>query len=159
MQDKAGRDSRLTLLLVLSIAWTAVIWGHSLMSGPVSGAESSFVVSLARPLFEALGVRDVNLMGHVVRKLAHFSEYALLGLLTGLLRARLNHVAAPRAAVVASVLWPVLAPVVDECIQRFVPGRSGQPTDVLIDLAGVLLGTLVARVAARAASARRSPAR
>ena len=55
MRDKAGRDSRLTLLLVLSIAWTAVIWGHSLMSGPVSGAESSFVVSLARPLFEALG--------------------------------------------------------------------------------------------------------
>ena len=143
---------------VLLVAWVAVIWGHSLMSGPVSGAESSFVVSLARPLFEALGVRDVNLMGHVVRKLAHFSEYALLGLLTGLLRARLNHAAAPRAAVVASVLWPVLAPVVDECIQRFVPGRSGQPTDVLIDLSGVLLGTLVALAVARA-SARRSPAR
>ena len=67
--------------------------------------------------------------------------------------------AAPRAAVVASVLWPVLAPVVDECIQRFVPGRSGQPTDVLIDLSGVLLGTLVALAVARAASARRSPAR
>lgn len=151
MRDKAGRDSRLTLLLVLSIAWTAVIWGHSLMSGPVSGAESSFVVSLARPLFEALGVRDVNLMGHVVRKLAHFSEYALLGLLTGLLRARLNHVAAPRAAVVASVLWPVLAPVVDECIQRFVPGRSGQASDVAIDLAGVALGTaLVLTFSARA---------
>ena len=60
MRDMAGRDSRLTLLLVLSVAWTAVIWGHSLMSGPVSGAESSFVVSLARPLFEALGVRDAS---------------------------------------------------------------------------------------------------
>ena len=154
MRDEAGRDSRPYLLLALSIAWTAVIWGHSLMSGPTSSAESSLVVNLARPLFEAVGVRDVDLMGLVVRKLAHFSEYAVLGLLTGLLRARLRRTQAPAAALVAATAWPILAPVVDESIQRFVPGRSGQPTDVLIDLSGALLGTVVAALLARARARR-----
>ena len=39
------------------------------------------VVSLVRPVFEALGVTDVDLMSLIVRKGAHFSEYAVLGVL------------------------------------------------------------------------------
>ena len=42
-----------------------------------------------------------------------------------------------------------LAPVADETIQMFTPGRSSLLTDVLIDLAGVLFGTLVMLVARR----------
>ena len=37
-----------------------------------------------------------------------------------------------------------LVSVVDECIQLFVPGRTGQPTDVLIDLGGLVFGVLLA---------------
>ena len=39
------------------------------------------VVAIVRPVFEALGVTDVNIMTLIVRDGAHFSEYAVLGVL------------------------------------------------------------------------------
>lgn len=122
--------------------WVAFIWGHSLVQGPQSSLESGMVVALVRPIFEMLGVSDVDLMSLVVRKLAHFSEYALLGVLTcGLFRARRREL---RRGPFPTVLLVALVPVVDECIQLFVPGRTGQPTDVLIDLGGLVFGGLLA---------------
>ena len=61
--------------------WVAFIWGHSLIQGPQSSLESGMVVAIVRPVFEALGVTDVNIMTLIVRKGAHFSEYAVLGVL------------------------------------------------------------------------------
>lgn len=136
--------------LVALLCWVALVWGHSLVQGPASSLESGAVVALLRPLFEALGVTDVDLMSLIVRKCAHFSEYAVLGVLAhGLFRVRLRErgeAPLPRALLVA------LVPVADECIQLLVPGRSGQPTDVLIDLCGLLSGVLAAWALTRAAA-------
>ena len=86
--DSARRPASVRWAVAFA-CWVAVIWGHSLVQGPQSSLESGLVVSIVRPLFEVLGVTDVDLMSLVVRKLAHFSEYALLGVLTcGLFRAR-----------------------------------------------------------------------
>lgn len=96
---------------------------------------------LVRPLFEALGVTDVELMTLLVRKCAHFSEYAVLGVLGWNLFGRLRALGEARrpwgALLVAAV------PVLDETLQLFVPGRSGSPVDVCIDLAGVATGALL----------------
>ncbi len=124
----------------LSLAWTALIWVHSMVPGPASTSESSFVVQLLAPLFGMAGVCDRAVMTLLVRKCAHFSEYALLGFLTHGLRSSL-----PRESLLPfglSVVWAMLAPCLDETIQLFVPGRAGLVTDVLIDLGGVLVGTL-----------------
>ena len=61
------------------LLWVGFVWGHSLVGGAASSAESGRVVALLRPLFEATGVTDLDLMTFVVRKCAHFSEYAVLG--------------------------------------------------------------------------------
>ena len=131
--------------------WVAFIWGHSLIQGPQSSLESGMVVALVRPVFEALGVTDVNIMTLIVRKGAHFSEYAVLGVLARCLYGALR---SERASFMTN--YPVtfviivgMVPVVDECLQLFVPGRSGQPTDVLIDLAGLATGALLAWLAGR----------
>lgn len=149
-RDSARRPSR--RWAVALACWVAFIWCHSLVQGPQSSLESGMVVALARPLFEALGVTDAGLMSLVVRKCAHFSEYALLGVLAaGLFRARRRETgrrALPTALVVA------LVPVVDECIQLGVPGRSGRPADVMIDLSGLLVGSLASVAAARLLSRR-----
>lgn len=68
---------------------------------------------------------------HVVRKLAHFCEYLLEGFLLMLcLRVYTRHF-------FKHVSWPVLGGLLtaltDETIQLFVPGRSGQVTDIWID--------------------------
>jgi VanZ family protein len=69
----------------------------------------------------------------VLRKLAHATEYAVLGFL--LLRATGREGAA--------ALVGVAYAVTDEFHQHFVPGRHGAAYDVAIDAAGVLVGVYV----------------
>lgn len=132
-------------LLVL-LAWTCVVWGHSLVAGPGSQAESGRVVRLLEPILQVLGVTGEHAMSFVVRKGGHLSEYAILAILAMRVGWALPDGARLRALPIA---WVVLVSVVDETIQLFVPGRSGQATDVLIDLTGAGVGALVAWLVGR----------
>ena len=150
-RDSVRRSFRWAAALVV---WIAFVWGHSLIQGPQSSAESGLVVSILAPAFRAVGVTDADAMSFLVRKCAHFSEYAVLGVLArGFFSARAAETGRPA---LPSGLAVALVPVVDECLQLFVPGRSGQPSDVLIDLAGFLAGVLVSHAAARLLRARRA---
>ena len=75
-----------------------------------------------------------------VRKLAHFSEFALLGAL--ITCAALCHMWSLSARVTVSVLCSGLCAVMDEFHQLFVSGRSGQLKDVAIDFSGAVLGII-----------------
>lgn len=148
--DSARRPSR--FWTVAFVCWVAFIWGHSLIQGPQSTAESGLVVSLLRPLFEGIGIVDPDLMSFIVRKAAHFSEYAILGVLArGLVTSLREEGSVLRLPV---TVVAALVPAADECLQLFVPGRSGRLQDVLIDLCGMLFGVtlswVVSRVARRA---------
>ena len=87
-------------------------------------------------------------INHPVRKLAHATEYAVLG---GLVAAMFGAYGL-RGWLRLGVAWgcTALYACTDEFHQLFVPGRSGQLADVLIDssgaLAGVLLCLLVAAI-------------
>jgi VanZ family protein len=74
-----------------------------------------------------------------LRKLAHMTEYAILGAL--LLRA----VARPWPAFALAVLYAAT----DEFHQTFVAGRHGSPVDVCIDAVGAAVGVLALRRLAR----------
>lgn len=128
-------------------AWVALIWGHSLVAGPESSVESGLVVDLLRPVFVAMGVTDQDTMSFVVRKCAHFTEYAILGLIV-LKNARLWWATLRRRAS-SLVLAAVAVPFVDESIQLLTPGRAGMLRDVGIDLMGLVTGLLVAWLAHR----------
>jgi len=106
------------------VLWAAVIFAFSSIPSLSSG----------------LGTWDV-----VLRKLAHTSEYAVLGLL--LVRALLWE--APALAV------GVVYAASDELHQAFVRGRHASPVDVAIDSIGLLVGVLVWRRTAGLPSARR----
>ena len=77
----------------------------------------------------------------LIRKLAHFSEFACLGLLLAwffrLMGERGFH------GVTSPALLGTLAACVDETIQRFVPGRESSLIDVWIDIGGVCTGILL----------------
>ena len=118
--------------------WLCVVWGHSLMAGEMSSFESSRFVFLVRPFFALFGNNDEALMTFVIRKTAHFSEYAILAALA------CNMAVAwfgesRRAWLLTIAIW-LAAPCVDECIQLFVPDRAGMMTDVLLDMSGGLFG-------------------
>jgi VanZ family protein len=99
-----------------------------------------FALSSIPNLGTGLGTWDT-----ILRKGAHVTEYAILGLL--LLRA-LGREAPAFALGVAYA-------ITDEVHQHFVSGRHSSPIDVAIDSAGILLGVLVA---ARARVANRDAA-
>jgi hypothetical protein len=87
-----------------------------------------FILSAIPSLGTSLGIWDV-----VLRKLAHFAEYAVLGAL--LYRAVRRE---PLAALIGSAYA-----VTDEIHQTFVGGRHGSPVDWLLDTAGVVAGTVL----------------
>lgn len=130
--------------------WVVFVWSRSLFAGPASDAQSLSVVALLGPAFSSVGVTDVSVMNHVVRKTAHFLEYAVLGVL--LSRTIVRPVRAPRAC--ARLALGALVAGVDETIQRFVPLRASSAADVVLDSAGVAfglaLGLVVERLVARA---------
>ena len=135
------------IFTLLAILWMAAIFFFSSRNADESTAQSNRAGMLAGHLL----VRDFDSwteqeqldfakkIDHPVRKTAHASEYALLGMLlfgamTGTRKIRMGY------AWLAASCYAVT----DEFHQLFVPGRSCQFTDVCIDSGGAALGILVA---------------
>ena len=143
-RDSARATTGWVVALVL---WVCVIWGNSLIPGPASDANSYAVVGVLRDLFGFFGITDPEFMNHIVRKGAHFWEYAISGFLAcRALGVRPGEGLAGHARAVA---LGVAIAAVDECIQLFVPNRAGMVEDVLLDACGVCFGVLVAHLVAR----------
>jgi len=106
-----ARSRALTVWLPV-LAWAAVI----------------FVFSSIPSLSSGLGTWDT-----VLRKGAHITEYAILGLLL--------YRALEREALALAV--GIAYAATDELHQHFVSGRHASPVDVAIDAVGVSLGMLV----------------
>lgn len=66
------------ILTVCAAVWLLVIWGHSCMPATQSGAESGALLTVVQRLLPWM-------TDHVLRKCAHFAEYAVLGALLTLL--------------------------------------------------------------------------
>ena len=114
-------------------------------SSATSGGIIRWVASLLQPGFaeQTAEAQETTVASyqHFVRKLAHFSVYAALGFTaTG---AALTW---PRPArtlrVGAALAFCLLYAASDEIHQLFVPGRSGQASDVLLDFCGAVVGAL-----------------
>ena len=92
------------------------------------------------PLLTALNA-DPELLHILLRKLAHFLEFALLGVLWVPICAQ--RCSGMRSCVPHALLYCCLTAMADEGIQRFVPGRSGQWGDVLLDVLGAAAGIAI----------------
>lgn len=123
------------LLIILLIFILAFIWGHSCMSIARSREESSHVLEFLKPFLE-LFVGEGNVTLHLVRKLAHFTEFAVLG---GVLALLLPLTWKGRLLGAACGL---LTGFIDETIQIF-SDRGDQISDVWLDFAGAFFGLLV----------------
>ena len=127
------RKRILFLLLILTLGF---IWGHSCMPQTVSAAESASITELVEPVLE-LVVGAGNVTDHLVRKLAHFSEFAVLGAELALL------LAAKKTGVIHACAFGLLAGFVDETIQIFA-FRGDMISDVWLDFGGAVFGVILA---------------
>jgi VanZ family protein len=83
---------------------------------------------------------DHGVLYLIVRKAAHFGEYALL---TALWWRALRSRTADPAALAGAVAIAVVYAITDEFHQTFVDGRTGSPVDVLIDAGGAATAALL----------------
>ena len=123
------------VLLIVIIAMIAFIWGQSLLSQADSSKESSIVLNIVRPLLEFFyGPGKVT--NNLVRKIAHFTEFAALGLaLSFLFKNR-------RYGIMYVFGIAFLAAFLDETIQIF-SGRGSMIKDVWLDLFGAACSAAV----------------
>ncbi len=77
---------------------------------------------------------------HIIRKLAHYSIYTLLGFLASL-TVGIRKLFSKKTLGV--IVFCFLYACSDEIHQTFIPGRSGMFTDVLIDTSGALTGMII----------------
>ena len=135
--------------LVLVVAWCIFIF---YMSSRVSTDSDSMslgfahqVLQLFFPGFGNMSATEqttlLQSLNYPVRKLAHFSEYAVLGILALNALRQLKKRRAQVPLWLISWMFCVFYAATDEFHQLFVPGRSCLFTDVCIDSAGALLGT------------------
>lgn len=126
----------------------AFIWCQSMMPGALSSRESEWFLQLVQPLVSLIqrGLMRAGIEldpSYLVRKLAHFTEYAVLGVLIYLLF--LKPGGKGRFFLTAAVCLASAA--VDESIQIFASGRGPAVRDVGIDFAGAFTGMLIAAFA------------
>lgn len=122
------------LALLATALWLWFIYARSAQPAAVSHEESGAVLGLLR---RVLPFVDMLL----VRKLAHFTEYAVLGALLWLDWRLLG-----RDGLLLPLGAGLLFAAGDELLQTFIPGRSGELLDVLLDFSGVLAAVLPARL-------------
>ena len=113
------------------------IWGNSLLPGTLSSLVSRFVGDVMEFLFH-IPVNETQGGGHLIRKLAHFSEYACLGMLLCWLTAMMGERGFRMGATPAFLALG--AACVDETIQLFADGRASSLKDVWFDTAGAVAG-------------------
>ena len=135
-KNKKRRYALITLLIML------FIFIQSALPGDLSGKESGMIAVFLAKLFG----KNLAVFSVFVRKVAHFTEYAMLGISMFLyVKECLRERKRPAVGARYGIVWAAgtFYAATDEFHQLFVPGRSGQFSDVLIDSAGVLGGVLL----------------
>lgn len=123
---------RISILLV--ITWMILIFIMSSFNSTESSNQSNFIVNIIANIFN---INNISILSLIVRKLAHFTEYFILGLLV------YNLIYSNQKKAYFAIIICVLYAISDEIHQLFVPGRSCQVLDVIIDSSGSLLGIIL----------------
>jgi len=115
-----------------------------------AGNTSRIIAPLILWLFPTTTPETLAVVHFITRKLAHFTEYAILGFLAA--RAFRS---SPRPAMhsrwfLISLTLIVTYALIDEYHQSFVPSRTASIYDSLIDMAGGLTALLIIRRRTRA---------
>ena len=135
---------RKVIKIILVLLWMVMIFLLSNEEAVKSSKKSDGLIIKSVELFTGKSLSDqekekvLKYLVFPVRKCAHLSLYLILGILViSLLR---EYMVINTKLVLLSLLICFLYACSDEIHQLFVPGRSGEVRDVLIDTLGECLG-------------------
>lgn len=128
---------KIAKILVL-LLWMGFIFYMSSQIATTSSGMSRIFVEPVRPY--APGFTE-DILTTLVRKSAHIFMYFVLGLL--IYNVLNEYKLGSKKHIGYSILFAFLYAITDEVHQSFVPGRSAEVRDVLIDTIGASVGVLV----------------
>ena len=148
------------ILIALIVLWMSTIFGFSAENGTASQSFSDKItikiVQILKPDYRDLNVdKQDAFFEHVsfaVRKMGHFGEYAILGILFACFwltfeKIRTLKKSEIKVLLITAVICMLYA-ATDEFHQGFVDGRSPKVMDVLIDTLGGMTGAGMVNLAA-----------
>ena len=125
-------------------AWLAFISFAS--SGSFSAGNTSRIIGpLILWLFPRTSPETLAVIHFITRKIAHFTEYAILGFLAARAFRTSTRTAINQRWFLICVTLILVYALVDEYHQSFVPSRTASIWDSLIDMAGGLTALVVIR--------------
>lgn len=137
------------ILILLLLGTFFTIFGFSNQNGEKSGRLSQKVTEVITKNIKSVQNLDkeqrenvLHRMEKIIRKIAHFSIYTVVGLL--LMGLMSTYQLKENNRISISLIIGVIYASTDEIHQAFIPARTAQMTDVIIDSMGVLLGILCA---------------
>ncbi|HET6784599.1 MAG TPA: VanZ family protein, partial [Erysipelotrichaceae bacterium] len=118
---------------ILTLAWIFVIFSFSLQNGSISSLQSGVITKYIHSLLSNINMNlELKLLSLIIRKLAHFTEFFILGCLV-----RKSSIDLKRNDL---LLFIFLIPILDEFIQSFIPDRAMSVIDMGIDSLGIIFG-------------------
>ena len=128
------------LFIIITFFVIGFIWWNSSKNGEESSGISQGVLYEIMQIFARIGI-STDITEHIIRKLAHFTEFTALGILFSIdavlfLKNMKQYVWIP-------LFIGLLVALIDETIQLFPIGRSSSVKDVWIDFSGVIFGTIL----------------
>lgn len=127
------------LAWVALLVWMGVIFYFSHQSGDASMQLSDGILDSFKSLFQ--NFLDYHTLSYIVRKIAHFTEYFILGLLIYHLVKQYRVIS--KTEIIWMILFCVIYAMLDEFHQVFIGGRSPKVFDVIIDSLGSSLSILI----------------
>ncbi len=136
------------ILIILLLCTFFIIFGFSSQNGEQSSGISRKVTEIILKVsvnYNQLEEEEKEIVLHrtesIIRKIAHFSIYTVVGfLLMGLLS---TYKLKEKWRIIITIVIGILYAISDEFHQSFSPGRSPKITDVYIDTLGIILGVLL----------------
>lgn len=136
------------ILILLLLCTFFIIFVFSSQNGDTSGGISTRITESIleksnryNALEEEQKNKVSNRIEKIIRKIAHFSIYAMVGfLLMGLLS---TYKLKNKWRIVITILIGILYAISDEVHQSFSPGRTPKITDIYIDTLGIIFGMLI----------------
>ena len=126
------------VITALFLCCVLFIWHNSMESAAASSVRSGKITEVVNGFLGRSGIEAVT--EHFIRKVAHFSEYGMEGVLTVLLF--MVYYLKPTKSWRIIILTGMLTALLDELIQFFSAGRSPGIGDICIDMAGFICGML-----------------
>lgn len=120
------------IAVVVNILLVMFIFSRSLQPDYISAEESEDALNFLQYIF------PFELNDHIVRKMAHFCEFGLLGVVTTL--TLFSFCRKPFRGSFAKLFLCLLTAVFDEALQFNSAGRSPQVSDVILDFSGSFTG-------------------